>query len=187
MAITGVTSCTNVYGADNTSQSGNGKVEKEAASAKTSAKGTKTDSVSDYYSYLQKNYNCVKNGKVAISGSYLKECVKDADKAKELEENLDFFNEGYQSGYMSAKANAAAIGARLVSYSESWSIDNKGNITMMASTTVTSDVKGWKEIKEEQEERIREKAEKEKQEEKIKEQEEKLYKDFYYPRFNQTT
>ena len=37
---------------------------------------TVNDNVSDYYSYLQKNYDCVKNGNVAISGTYLKECAK---------------------------------------------------------------------------------------------------------------
>ena len=47
---------------------------KETAPAQ--AKNTGTDSVSDYYSYLQKNYDCVKNGSVAISGSYLKECAR---------------------------------------------------------------------------------------------------------------
>ena len=113
---------------------------KETASAQAGdTKKAGTDSVSDYYSYLQKNYDCVKNGSVAISGSYLKECAKNPGKAKELEENLSFFKEGYESGLKSARANARAIGARLVNYSESWSIDSTGNITMMASTTVTSD------------------------------------------------
>ena len=36
---------------------------KEAASAQAGdTKKAGTDSVSDYYSYLQKNYDCVKNG-----------------------------------------------------------------------------------------------------------------------------
>lgn len=148
---------------------------KEAASAQ--ARDTKkagTDSVSDYYSYLQKNYDCVKNGSVAISGSYLKECAKNPEKAKELEDNLSFFKEGYESGLKSAQANARAIGARLVNYSESWSIDSTGNITMMASTTVTSDngTKGWKELAEEREEKLKEKKEQERIEVKKKEQKE---------------
>lgn len=113
--------------------------------------------VSDYYSYLSKKYDCVKSGKVAIAGLYLKECAKNPAKAKELEENLSFYKESCQSGYAGAKANAGAIGARLVSYKESWSIDKKGNVTMMASTTVTSDIKGWRELKEEQEERLKKK------------------------------
>lgn len=148
---------------------------KEAASAQAGdTKKAGTDSVSDYYSYLQKNYDCVKNGSVAISGSYLKECARNPEKAKELEENLSFFKEGYESGLKSAQANARAIGARVVDHTESWSIDSTGNITMMASTTVTSDsgVKGWKELAEEREEKLKEKKEQERTEEKRKEQKE---------------
>lgn len=146
---------------------------KEAATAQSgSTKSTSDSTIADYYSHLSKNYDCVKNGNVAISGSYLKQCANDSDKAKELEENLAFYKESYKSGYESAKTNAQALGARLVSYSESWSIDSTGNVTMQTSTTVTSDTKGWKELKEEQEERLKEKREKEKQEEKVKEKKE---------------
>ena len=144
------------------------------ATQKNEAAKKATDSVSDYYSHLQKNYDCVKNGSVAISGSYLKECVKNPEKAKELEENLSFFKEGYENGLKSARANARTIGARLVNYSESWSIDSTGNITMTASATVTSDggAKGWKELAEEREEKLKEKKEQERAEEKKKEQKE---------------
>ena len=97
MAISGIGSnYSNVYGSTYTAQKNETvkKTEtKEAAPAQ--AKNTGTDSVSDYYSYLQKNYDCVKNGSVAISGSYLKECARNPEKAKELEENLSFFKEGY--------------------------------------------------------------------------------------------
>ena len=177
MAITGIGSnYNNVYESTYASQKNETakKAEtKEAAAVQAgTTKNTANDSASDYYSYLQKNYDCVKNGSVAISGSYLKECAKNPEKAKELEENLSFFKEGYESGLKSAQANARAIGARLVNYSESWSIDNTGNITMMASATVVSDTKGWKELAEEREEKLKEKKEKEEQEEKVKEQKE---------------
>ena len=169
MAISGVGSnYGNVYGSTYMAQKNEAvkKTEtKEAASAQ--AKNAGTDSVSDYYSYLQKNYDCVKNGSVAISGSYLKECAKNPEKAKELEESLAYFKEGYENGLKSAQANARAIGARVVNHTESWSIDSTGNITMMASTTVTSDsgVKGWKELAEEREEKLKEKKEQKEQEE----------------------
>lgn len=93
-------------------------------------------------------------------------------KSKELEESLSFFKEGYQSGLRSAQLNAMAIGAKLADYSESWNIDNTGNITMMASTTVTSgsSIKGWKELAEKREEKLKEKKEQERTSEKIKEQ-----------------
>lgn len=177
MAITGIGSnYNNMYESTYASQKNETtkKAEtKDAASAQAgNTKNTSTDSVSDYYSYLQKNYDCVKNGNVAISGSYLKECAKNPEKAKELEENLSFFKEGYERGLKSAQANARAIGARLTNYSESWSIDSTGNVTMQASATVVSDTKGWKELAEEREERLKEKKEKAEQEEKLKEQKE---------------
>lgn len=109
---------------------------------------------------------------MAISGSYLQQCANDSEKAKELEETLSLYNDIRDRGYANAKQNAQRLGARLVSYSESWSIDNTGNVTMTASTTVTSDTKGWKELKEEQEERLKEKKEKEEQEENLKTQKE---------------
>ncbi len=179
MAITGIgSSYNNVYGNTYASQKNEAakKAEtKDAASAQAgSAKSSANDKVSDYYSYLQKNFDCVKNGSVAISGSYLKECAKNPEKAKELEGNLSFFKEGYERGLKSAQANARAMGVKLVNYSESWTIDDTGNITMMASTTVTSDngAKGWKELEEEREEKLKEKKEQERIEEKKKEQKE---------------
>ena len=179
MAISGVGSnYSNVYGSTYTAQKNEAvkKTEtKETAPAQAgNVKNTSTDHVSDYYSYLQKNYDCVKNGSVAISGAYLKECARNPEKAKELEESLAYFKEGYENGLKSAQANARAIGARVVNYSESWSIDSTGNITMMASTTVTSDsgVKGWKELAEEREEKLKEKKEQERTEKERKEQKE---------------
>lgn len=177
MAITGIGSnYNNVYGNTYASQKNEAakKAEmKDTASAQAgSGKGTAADKVSDYYSYLQKNFDCVKNGSVAISGSYLKECANNPEKAKELEKNLSFFKEGYEKGIKSAQANARAMGIKLVNYSESWTIDDTGNITMMASATVTSDngAKGWKELEEEREEKLKEKKEQERIEEKKREQ-----------------
>lgn len=181
MAITGIGSNYNGYESAYASQKNEAakKAETNMNNSKTSAaqsenvKGSANNKVSDYNSYLSKNYDCVKNGNVTIAGSYLRQCANDPEKAKELEESLSLYNEIRDKGYASAKQNAQKLGARLVSYSESWSIDNTGNITMTVSTTVTSDTKGWKELKEEQEERLKEKKEKAEQEEKVKEQKEK--------------
>ncbi len=176
MAISGIGSnYNNVYGSTYASQK-NEAAKKDETKEKlvTQTGNTKSTatSVSDYYSYLQKNYDCVKSGNVAISGSYLKECAKNPEKAKELEENLSFFKEGYERGLKNAQANARTIGARLTNYSESWSIDSTGNVTMQASVTVVNDTKGWKELAEEREEKLKEKKEKAEQEEKLKEQKE---------------
>ena len=162
MAITGIGNSYNIAYENTYVSQKNEEVKrsetKETSSAQTGkAKGAASSGVSDYYSYLAKKYDCVKDGNVAISGAYLKECAKNADKAKELEENLAFYKESYKSGYESAKANARAIGARLTNYSESWSIDSTGNVVMQASTTVVSDTKGWRKWKEERDERIKEK------------------------------
>ncbi|MCM1273682.1 MAG: hypothetical protein NC225_02505 [Clostridium sp.] len=155
---------------------------REAASSRTSGeKNMAKSDASDYYSYIAKKYDCVRNGNVVISSAYLKECANNADKAKELGESLAFYKESCKSGYENAKANARGIGAKLTNYSESWSIDNKGNIIMQASATVVSDTKGWRELKEEQEERLKKKKEQEEQLEKLKERrEDKKREDIYY-------
>lgn len=167
MGINGVSPYANTYTYSNVkdenvkaSKNNEKKTEEVNNSQNVSAK----DRAADYYSYLQKKYDCVKNGSVTLSGAYVKECANNPQKAKELEENLAFFKQSYESGYQSAKANAQAIGARLVNHTESWSIDSTGNVTMMAATTVTSDtgVKGWKELQEERQEKLKEKREEEK-------------------------
>lgn len=129
------------------------------------------DKVADYYSNLQKKYDCVKNGKVSISGSYLKECANDPEKAKQLESDLAFYKESYESGRKNAEANARSLGARLESYEETWSYDSKGNLTMMAQSTVVSGdpAKEAAEKKAAEEEKAKKKQEKKLAEEKTKE------------------
>ena len=175
MAVTGIGNNYNVYEGTNTSKKNEAaKTREPAATQAENTKSSASDKVSDYYSYLQKKYDCVKNGNVAISGSFLRQCANDPEKAKELEENLSLFKDLYKQGYESAKQNAQRLGGRLVSYSESWSIDSKGEITMMSSTTVVSDngTKSQKELKEEREERLKEKREEAKKTEKVKAQRE---------------
>ncbi len=178
MAVSGIgSSCDYAYGSTYAAcASRNNEAVKAAEGKKTAsvqaghAKKSEAGSTAEYYSYLKKSYECVRNGSVAISGAYLKECAKNPEKAKELEENLSFFKESYESGLKSAQANARAIGARVVSHSESWSIDSKGNIAMTASTTVTSESggKGWKELLKERREKLKEKlAAKRKREEQL--------------------
>ena len=175
MAVTGISNNYNMYEGTNTSQKNEATKTREttAAQAENTKKST-SDKVADYYSYLSKKYDCVKNGSVVISGSYLRQCANDPEKAKELEENLSLFKDLYKQGYESAKQNAQRLGGRLVNYSESWSIDSKGEITMMSSTTVTVDngTKSQKELREEREERLKEKREEAKKAEKIKAQRE---------------
>ncbi len=177
MAITGIgNSYNNMYEGTYAGKNESAKKETKEAQATQAgnAKKSNTDKAADYYSYLQKNFDCVKNGNVSISGAYLKQCANDPEKAKELEDNLSYFKEGYEKGLKSAQANARAMGATLVDYSESWSIDSKGNITVIASTTLSSgnETKGWKKLAKEREEKLKEKKEQERIEEKKKQKKE---------------
>lgn len=173
MSVAGIGNNYNMYeGAYNSQKNTTKRTEAEETKQAESTKSSAGSKVSDYNSYLSKSYDCVRNGSVAISGSYLKQCANDPNKAKELEENLSLYNEIRDRGYANAKQNAQRLGAKLVNYSESWSIDSTGNVTMTASTTVTSDTKGWKELKEEQEEKLKEKREKERIEEEKEEKKE---------------
>ena len=91
MAITGIGN-NNVYESTYAAQKNETSKKadtKEAASAQAGdTKKAGTDSVSDYYSYLQKNYDCMSNGNVSISSEYLKKCSGNSAKAKELEDFL---------------------------------------------------------------------------------------------------
>ena len=136
----------------------------------------------EYAEYLAKNYDCVKDGSVAISASYLRQCANDPKKAGELEENLSLFKDIYEHGYESAKKNAASFGGRVTHYSMTWNVDSKGDISMMSMTTVVVDngTKSQKELREELEAKRKEKREAEEKleikSEKKQEQEEKLDK-----------
>ena len=159
-----------------------------AANSKTNQKentanGTKQYSnATEYAEYLAKNYDCVKNGNVAISGAYLRQCAGDSEKAQELEENLSLFKDIYEHGYESAKKNAASFGGKVTHYSMTWNVDSKGDISMMSVTTVVVDngTKSQKELREELEAKRKEKREAEEKSEikaaKKQEQEEKLEK-----------
>ena len=153
------------------------------ASAKEAANETKQyKSTADYAEALAKKYDCVRNGKVAISASYLRQCADDPEKAEELEENLSLFKDIYEHGYESAKKNAASFGGKVTHYSMSWNVDSKGDISMMSVTTVVVDngTKSQKELREEREAKRQEKKEAEEKlkikAEKKQEQEEKLEK-----------
>ena len=162
------------YGAANSS--------KTAKKESTTNEAKQYSNAADYAEYLAKNYDCVKNGNVAISGSYLRQCADDPEKAQELEENLSLFKDIYEHGYESAKKNAASFGGKVTHYSMTWNVDSKGDISMMSMTTVVVDngTKSQKELREELEAKRKEKKETEEKLEikaaKKQEQEEKLEK-----------
>lgn len=120
-----------------------------------------------YFDSLRQNYDCVKNGCVAISGAYLDKCAKDSELAQRLEESLAAYEDCVRQGYENAKLSAQAAGGRLVSYSETWSIDGEGNLTMISRGTVEVETgtKTWEDIRKDNLERMekkrKEKAQKE--------------------------
>lgn len=175
MTVAGIGSNYNVYDSAYSAQKNMIKQEEPKTAIKAeSEKHSVSSKVSDYNSYLSKTYDCVRNGNVAIAGSYLRQCANDPEKAKELEESLSLYNELHEKGYKNALANAQKHGMKLIQYSESWAIDDKGNITSTTSTTVVIETgnKSKKELKEEQEERLKEKKEAERIEEKKREEKE---------------
>lgn len=127
-----------------------------SAKENTAAEAKQYGSVAEYAEALSQKYEWVRDGRVAISASYLRQCADDPEKARELEENVSLFEEIHQHGYESAKQNAAKYGGKVTNYSHTWSIDGDGNITMMSSTTVVvedGNKKSWKELNEEWAER----------------------------------
>lgn len=110
-----------------------------------------------YFDSLRQNFDCVKNGSVAISGAYLDKCANDPELAKLLEENLAAYDGCVWQGYQNAMNAAQAAGGKLLSYSETWSIDGEGNLTMVSCGTVEYETgtKTWEEIRKDTLERMK--------------------------------
>ncbi len=112
-----------------------------------------------YYGYLSDNYDCVRNGKVSISPTYLRACADDPAKAKELEENLSVFKDCYDSGLRTAQSMG-----KVIAYDHNWSFDANGELTMSSSVTIEKEGNGKSldEFLEELEEEEEKKAEQDK-------------------------
>lgn len=178
MAISGIGSnYSNVYGSTYAAQKNEAvkKTEtKEAASAQAGkAQDTGEKAVSDYYSYLQKNYDCMSNGNVTISGGYLKECARDSGKAKELEDFLKKIPELEKQGYEQLSAQNKALGGTVTYYQQSWTVNKDGSIqSTVYSVTETGETNAEK-LKRQIEERLEKQKEKKEEAEKAEEAKEK--------------
>lgn len=78
IAITRIGSNYNVYESTYIAQKNEAakKAEtKETATQTGVTANIENEKVSDYYSYLQKNYDCMLKGNVSISSQYLKQCA----------------------------------------------------------------------------------------------------------------
>lgn len=143
------------------------------ASAQTgTAKGNGNRTVADYFSYLQKNYSCMSKGNVTISGEYLKLCMGDAGKAKELEDFLRRIPELEKQGYEQLSAQNRALGGRVTFYQQTWMINRDGSIQSTVYSVTETGMSNAERMKKNMEERLEKQKEKKEEEEKIKERKE---------------
>ncbi len=130
---------------------------------------------SDYYSYLQKNYDCISKGKVKISGEYLKKCSGDAGKARELEAFLKEVPELEKQGYEELSAQNRALGGTVTYYQQSWMVHRDGSIQGIVYSVTDTGMTNAERTKKNMDERLEKLEKLEKQEKKKrKEKEEKI-------------
>lgn len=212
MAISGIGSnYNNVYESIYTAQKNEAVKKadtKEAAAAQAGkAKDTQNaqhsgeKAVSDYYSYLQKNYDCMSKGNVTVSSEYLKKCSGDSKKAKELEDFLKKIPELEKQGYEQLSAQNKALGGTVTYYQQSWMVDKDGSIQSTVYSVTETGMTNAERMKKNMDERLEKQKEKKEEEEKVKkrkeekaEQAEKLeakammqkekLEDAYYPKFD---
>ncbi len=106
----------------------------------------KESNVNDYSKYLQDKYSYMNPGTtsmqnvpttVSVSGTFLKKCMNDPEKAKYLEENLAAIPDSVKSLCNYVKM---APGSPVVTYA-TYKIDDNGNISMMSGSTNDPDGK----------------------------------------------
>lgn len=175
MAITGIGN-NNVY--EGTYAAQKNETAKEAGTKDTvpvqtgNTKNPGTDSVSDYYSYLQKNYDCMSNGNVSISSEYLKKCSGNSAKAKELEDFLKKIPELEKQGYEQLSAQNKALGGTVTYYQQTWMINKDGSIQSTVYSVTETGMTNAERMKKNMDERLEKQKEKKEEEEKAEEQKE---------------
>ena len=142
---------------------------KDAVPAQTGkTKGIGEKEVSDYYSYLRKNYECMSKGNVTISGEYLKKCTGDSQKAKELEDFLKRIPELERQGYEQLSLQNKAMGGTVTHYQQTWSIGKDGSIQSTVYSVTETGMTNAERMKKNMDERLEKQKEK-KEEEKTEE------------------
>ena len=141
-----------------------------AQSGKAQNSGEK--SVSDYYSYLQKNYDCMSSGNVTISSEYLKKCSGDSKKAKELEDFLKKIPELEKQGYEQLSAQNKALGGTVTYYQQTWMVNKDGSIQSTVYSVTETGMTNAERMKKNMDERLEKQKEKKEEEEKVKEKKE---------------
>lgn len=177
MAISSIgNSCSGVYGGTYAAQKNEvTKKEETKESAPAQAGNTKkagTDSVSDYYSHLQENYDCMSSGNVTISSEYLKKCSENSAKAKELEDFLKKIPELEKQGYEQLSAQNKALGGTVTYYQQTWMINKDGSIQSTVYSVTETGMTNAERMKKNMDERLEKQKEKKEEEEKVKEKNE---------------
>jgi len=143
---------------------------KEAAPAQAGkAKDTGEKAVSDYYSYLQKNYDCMSKGNVTVSSEYLKKCSGDSKKAKELEDFLKKIPELEKQGYEQLSAQNKALGGTVTYYEQTWMVGKDGSIQSTVYSVTETGMTNAERMKKSMDERLEKQKEKKEDEEKAQE------------------
>ena len=179
MAISGIGSeYNNVYESTYTAQK-NEAAKKETAPAQAGkAKDTQNaqhsgeKAVSDYYSYLQKNYDCMSKGNVAVSSEYLKKCSGDSKKAKELEDFLKKIPDLEKQGYEQLSAQNKALGGTVTYYEQTWMVGKDGSIQSTVYSVTETGMTNAERMKKSMDERLEKQKEKKEEEEKVQERKE---------------
>ena len=177
MAISGIgDNYNNVYEGDYAAQktAASKKAEPKAAvpAQAGKAKDVGEKAVSDYYSYLQKNYDVMSKGNVAVSGGYLKKCSGDSQKAKELEDFLKKIPELERQGYEQLSAQNRGLGGTVTYYQQTWSIGSDGSIQSTVYSVTETGMTNAERMKKNMDERLEKQKEKKAEAEKAEEKKE---------------
>ena len=127
---------------------------------------TENDTTSDYYNYLQKKYESMSDGSVAVSGSFLKKCTGNSQKAKELENFIKKIPELEKQGYQQLAARNKALGGTVTYYQQSWTINGDGSIQSTVYSVTETEMTNAERMKKNMDERLEKQKEKEEKEEK---------------------
>ena len=170
MAVTGIgNNYNNVYEGAYAAQKNDAVRKQETKDNAAQAENTKNSAdskTSDYYSYLQKNYDCMSKGNVSISSQYLDKCTGNAQKAKELEDFLKRIPELEKQGYEQLSAQNKALGGTVTYYQQTWMVNADGSIQSTVYSVTETGMTNAERMKKNMDERLEKQKEKKEEEEK---------------------
>ena len=170
MAVTGIgNNYNNVYEGAYAAQKNDAVRKQETKDHAAQAENTKNSAdskTSDYYSYLQKNYDCMSKGNVSISSQYLDKCAGNAQKAKELEDFLKRIPELEKQGYEQFSAQNKALGGTVTYYQQTWMVNADGSVQSTVYSVTETEMTNAERMKKNMDERLEKQKEKKEEEEK---------------------